>query len=792
MDSVTSARQTPRAPSLRLREASLANICSNDKYSVPRDHGSPSRLDDVVAATLEPITRDAAPSSTTPQREALLSPPSSAHPPRTPTAATNTESGLAAVRDLCTPRLSPRKPHLLSSSSRSDQAVIVTTPQTDRGAQARSAARSRGNVSHREESLTQVALAAVLRHAEDDVLEADTALLCPNVEADTALFCPNVEVASAPADDATANFVAFRCHCDGAKWCAVLKAHTESVHCLSALDILTECGISSRELTGLTLIATEDSGLDLLFQLATWNDAPHEAALRERMANCELPRLHALYRTFLSNEREATSSGNSEEVIANIDENNHHVQPRCLEKDCLEAADELAVDEAADGDEKHRQQLLAEFEATMEEMRFIQCQKDQQIQHLTWQLDEERRANMRQTADLHSQLATMRLDHACLDDELESISTALLDTQDSCVQLRRLVTENEERHRRELHEAEVHYKELQLEHTRAVTDLNNQLMCLQDALADTQKSLSKSTAALEERERLQASDFATIESRLAAALQDATEARERQKSDTRNSNAIIETLRADLSAKRNEALSIRGDLENATQALKKTEASFESLSKRHMETTARYAEQRAQWDHEIQTVQKELYNAQQRCAALDAELGAERARAAAALAETSAAAESEVAGVREALRATEERYAQMDAEHTRLIAVLEEKACAAEHEAAAARAKQDAVVNCTRGIVDAVRKEYAAEVASAVDHAELLEVREALGAAEQRCAALDAELGAERARAAAALAETSAAAESEVAGVREALRATEERYAQMDAEHTRLIAVLEE
>ncbi|CAC9539350.1 hypothetical_protein [Leishmania infantum] len=117
------------------------------------------------------------------------------------------------------------------------------------------------------------------------------------------------------------------------------------------------------------------------------------------------------------------------------------------------------------------------------------------------------------------------------------------------------------------------------------------------------------------------------------------------------------------------------------------------------------------------------------------------------------------------MRAAEERLADADAEHARVVAALEAKACAAEREAAAARAKQEAVVRCTRGIVDAVRSEYEAQTAELVDSAELVEARDALGAAEQRCAAL----AAAHAEAVAALEAKSAASESELAAARVAL-----------------------
>ncbi|XP_010698430.1 hypothetical protein LPMP_202280, partial [Leishmania panamensis] len=270
-------------------------------------------------------------------------------------------------------------------------------------------------------------------------------------------------------DEFVSTTASFQYTCKGAEWCAVVAAHTDAVHRLATIDITSDCGVTTGELANLTIIATEKAGLQICFQVATCGDAQREHTLRLGLEMCEFRRLKGLYHIFLA----------AAMAILPVDEENTKSTSHSQEDDYY-PVDKVFVPTINSHSRvgEDRRQLVAEFETTLEDMQSMQFQKEQQIQHLASQLDEERRCNAQHVAELQKQLVTMRLDHTCLDNELDSISAALLETQESCNLLRQLVSENEERHRYERQKAQREHTALQEEYAALVDHYETQLRLL--------------------------------------------------------------------------------------------------------------------------------------------------------------------------------------------------------------------------------------------------------------------------------------------------------------------------
>ncbi|KPA82324.1 hypothetical protein ABB37_03418 [Leptomonas pyrrhocoris] len=738
MSSVSPAPQTPSKPSLRLRDPSLANAGHN-KASAPRHLYGPKRFCGVVEVEPRPLACDGVSATPTVECAALLSPTAFSRPQCIVTPAAGVENGTAARSRRCTPRPSSRISHLLSPISNIEQRVIVAAPQKARGMPARSAARACSSASHKTETLTQMALTAVLRLSNNEDANVDDVMCRPITVAPHTLV-----------DDVPAGFVSLRCHCDGAEWCAVVKAHTEAVHWLATSDILAECGISSRELTGLTLIAADGAGLDLLFQLATSNDARYETALRDQMERCAFPRLQVLYRMFLSDKNTATPVEFSEDVKS-VD-GLHRIEPRCLAIDCTEAADTDLAESEMCGTGAGCQQLLAEFEAALEDVRFVQHRREQEVEHVRRQLEEERRNSALQMVDFKSQLTTKRLGHECLDSESESISAALFETQKSCVQLRQLLSESEERLRCELHKAQMHYQTLETEHERLVAGLHDQIHSLQEALSNSQAALQVSKLDLDDREAHNARYIAALEERLAAALRKEVEACPREETLPSNMCKITDTLSIDVTIESNAALSDRVNRTDAREALEGERCGAPSVS------TDEIAEA------------YEAFNAtKQRCT----EPEADGLRSVALLNSAVAAAKEEVLLKRDPLLSAKGDVGLAESPRVADAAVVEKRTCSAERGLSAARHGEEAPARQSTGVVAELRSDYEARTNELVTVTrEIVAAREALHAATVKCSALDAE------RAAAVRNE---AAEAEMAAAREELRLAEARYLAADA-----------
>ncbi|CAM38558.1 conserved hypothetical protein [Leishmania braziliensis MHOM/BR/75/M2904] len=546
-------------------------------------------------------------------------------------------------------------------------------------------------------------------------------------------------------DEFVSTTASFQYTCKGAEWCAVVAAHTDAVHRLATIDITSDCGVTTGELSNLTIIATEKAGLQICFQVATCGDAQREHTLRLGLEMCEFRRLKGLYHIFLAAAMAILPvDGENTKSTSHSQEDDYHPVDKVFVP-TINSHSRVGED---------RRQLVAEFETTLEDMQSMQFQKEQQIQHLASQLDEERRCNAQHVADLQKQLVTMRLDHTCLDNELDSISAALLETQESCNLLRQLVSENEERHRYERQKAQREHTTLQEEYATLVDHYETQLRLL--------------------RNKSPEAHVPPLITKYGVAATVATN------TNTQFDNEITTARDEHLFTSTNHVFTPR------------TQATDNVNSNNHETRAAAELDAAA-----LVEARDALEAARRRCAELDAaraEAVAARAEAVAALEAKNTAAESEMAAARDAIRAAEERAVAADAERARVVAELEGKARAAEREAAAARAEQEAAVSCTRGIVEAVRNEYQTHAAAELDAAALVEARDALEAARRRCAELDAaraEAVAARAEAVAALEAKSTAAESEMAAARDAIRAAEERAVAADAERVRVVAELE-
>ncbi|CBZ30366.1 conserved hypothetical protein [Leishmania mexicana MHOM/GT/2001/U1103] len=731
MASISPARPSIE-PSLRVREPSAANT-RHQKTSMPSGYCRPGRAVEETA-TLEPagciftttvaeefVRADAMTVSmvTTPLASVQCT-------PRLQRGRENAVRSPESILGHCKPARSPRPSQVAELRLTANEVGVLSTPHVGHGLRTRAASAAGGTrrsvTDKADGSLTTMALSAVLRPRRNSLCELDRLdLLSAVAESDVGT------------DDLAPTAASFQLTCEGTEWCAVVAAHTEAVHRLATIDITLGCGVTTCELSKLTMIATEAAGLQVRFQLVTWGDAQREATFRRRLEMFEFQRLTRLYQTTVTtttsrppadgeiiqwSPRSVEDNSHLPEGVVAFTPNNH----RWVSED--------------------RRQLVSEFETTLEDMQSMLFQKEQELQHLTSQLEEERRCSGQNVADLQNQLITMRLDHACMDKELESISAALLDTQQSCNVLRQLVTESEVRHRFEMEHAEEEYAVLEKERAQLINQYKTQITSLNEQLHVANKQLEDATHTKDLTDTTYTSVKADLES-FRTHLTTSGEQNDKHDPLASYRRGIVDAVRSEYEAQ-------AAELVDSAELVEARDA---------------------------------LAAAEQRCDAL----AAAHAEAVAALEARSAASEGELAAARDAIRAAEERLAEADSEHARVVAALEAKACAAEREAAAARAKQEAVVSCTRGIVDAVRSEYEAQAAELVDSAELVEARDALAAAEQRCDAL----AAAHAEAVAALEARSAASEGELAAARDAIRAAEERLAEADSEHARVVAALE-
>ncbi|CBZ37716.1 hypothetical protein, conserved [Leishmania donovani] len=478
MGSISPARPSIE-PSLRVREPSAANT-RYEKTSVPSGYCSPG-LAVEEATILEPagcifattvaeefVRADAMTVSmaTTPLASVQCT-------PRLPRGKENAAKSTESILGHCKPARSPRPSQVTELRLTTNEVGVLTTPHVGHGLQTRAASAACGTrrsfTDKTDGSLTKMALSTVLRPRGNSLCEPDSLDLLSAVgQSDVSM------------DDFAPTAASFQLTCEGTKWCAVVAAHIEAVHRLATIDITSSCGVAKGELSKLTMIATEKAGLQICFQLATWGDAQREITFRRRLEMCELQRLTRLYQTFVTTPMSPPPA----------DGENKQWPPRSLEDDS-----HLPEGVVASNTNNHRRvsedrrQLVSEFETTLEDMQSMLLQKEQELQHLASQLEEERRCSGQNVAVLQSQLITMRLDHACMDKELESISTALIDTQESCNVLRQLITESEEQHRFHTQQAQQEYTALQKEQAHLINHYEAQITSLNEQLREAHKKL---------------------------------------------------------------------------------------------------------------------------------------------------------------------------------------------------------------------------------------------------------------------------------------------------------------
>ncbi|KAG5468300.1 hypothetical protein LSCM1_02279 [Leishmania martiniquensis] len=432
---LTSPSRSPmREPSLRVREPSIANA-DHKKASIHRDFCTRGQAAEETEA-LEPVESISA----TVSEEFVRADSTSASMMKaplvrvqcTPHPAAGQENALGTPAYMASNQKSARSPHppqLMGSRLPTDEAVVSISVHADGARQtcANASCGTRGSAANSiDRSLTEIALSTVLRPSRDNRCESERlSVFSAAADSDVAM------------DDVPPTVFSFEHTQEGTHWCAVVAAHTEAVHRLATKDITSECGITTAELLNLTLIATEATGLQIRFQLATWGDTQREVTLRRQLTACAFRRLTELYQHFvktlglrLLNDEDGMSLASSRLAGDN---------PPALRVWAATANNHRSGSE-------DRRQLIAEFESTLDDMRSIQIQKEKQILHVTSQLEEERLSNAQHVADLQSQLDTMRLDYAYLCCELESVSAALLSTENSCNSLRGLLTESEQRH----------------------------------------------------------------------------------------------------------------------------------------------------------------------------------------------------------------------------------------------------------------------------------------------------------------------------------------------------------